>query len=172
MKKHTLILAIAALMTFGCGSSDAPKADQTATATPPAKTADAPAAEKPAEAKSLVGNWFIDADKPDGANFDLELHPDKTLLYASSQKLKVQDKEVNFEIVMHGTWSNDDKELTVTFTDVKLNGVPPEVAKSQEEPLKAGLNKPTAGAYTWKGDKEVEFTIGGQTQTYKLSEKK
>lgn len=153
-------------MAFGCDKTDAPKTD-----TVPDPVVTTKPAPKQSDSKSLVGTWHVKADKPDGADLDLVLKSDQSMTWSSKQKVDIEGKPIDLEMVMPGTWSSTDKDLTVTFTDVKIKGVSPELAKSQEEPLKAGLNKPMAGPYTWKGDKQVEFTIGGQTATYTLVDK-
>ena len=103
---------------------------------------------------SFAGAWVTDV--PNFGTQTMHLNEDKTWNIDMSQKIQTFD----IKATIKGTWSNTDKEMSLTTSDIQLSGLPPQLE---------ALAKTQTGTYVWNGDDEFTFTVGGKSQTFKRS---
>jgi hypothetical protein len=114
---------------------------------------------------SMVGTWKA-VDNGKGAfSGDFVINDDKTFTLSTNQ--------MGMTLNGKGTWTADDKSLTLTPTEAKLDNVSSEIkmlAKAKgidiDAMVNAQLNKPRTGPYTWKTDDEFTWTADGVNATF------
>lgn len=109
---------------------------------------------------SFVGKWTTDV--PGVGQQTVTLNEDKT----ANASTKVELGGANVSVAAKGTWSNTDKEFTFTMTDIKVDGLPPQLEALAKPAIEAQKNKPQTGTYTWNGDDEFSMTVGNKVQKF------
>lgn len=109
---------------------------------------------------NFVGAWTTEV--PSLGTQSVTLNADKSA--TASSKLTVGQMNVN--ITAKGTWSNTDKDFTITMNDIKLEGLPPQLEAMAKTQIDAQKGKPQTGAYTWNGEDEFSLTVNGKTQKF------
>jgi hypothetical protein len=122
-------------------------------------------------ARTIVGNWQVAVvGAPPAMQWNSTFNADRTFVQTIKTTLPAGMPGVQgspqMTMASTGTWTSDNKSLTLTTNDISVTGLPPELEKMAQTQFDQQKGRVVTDSLTWKSDDQFECSSANGTATY------